>query len=80
RRATALGILATPARALALVQACLTQPTLDPGPAPVPEPDEELEGQGPRSLFGCAGHACGTISIDPDRLLPKATLVIHLFR
>jgi hypothetical protein len=46
-----------------------------------PEPDEGLEGSdrhGPRSPFGCAGHTCGTITVDPDRLLPTATLVIHL--
>ena len=75
RRATALGILATPARALALIQHSLHQPALtDHDPATLPEP----EGHGPRSPFGCAGHTCGTITVPTDRLLPKATLVIHL--
>ena len=80
RRATALGILATPARALALIQHSLTQPTLqDTDPGTFPEPDEEPhDSHGPRSPFSCAGHTCGTITVPPDRLLPKATLVIHL--
>ena len=86
RRATALGILATPARALALIQQSIAQPTLsDDDTVMVPEPDEGLapdeqhaEEHGPRSPFGCAGHTCGTITVPPDRLLPKATLVIHL--
>jgi hypothetical protein len=41
----------------------------------VPELDDS---HGPRSPFGCAGHTCGTITVPPERLLPKATLVIHL--
>jgi hypothetical protein len=103
RRATALGILATPARALAIIQQSIAQPTLTGEPIPelppivlstVPEeqprdeaasrraPDDErltdMDGPGPRSPFGCPGHTCGTITVDPDRLLPTATLVIHL--
>jgi Domain of unknown function (DUF222) len=77
RRATALGILATPARALALIQASLTQPALQEEAADTATIDPG-EGHGPRSPSGCAGHSCGTITTDPDRLLPKATLVIHL--
>lgn len=76
RRATALGILATPARALAMIQHSLAQPAL-PGQQPA-EPVETPENSGARSPFGCTGHHCGTISVDPDRLLPRATLVIHL--
>ncbi|HEY3340344.1 MAG TPA: DUF222 domain-containing protein [Propionicimonas sp.] len=101
RRATALGILATPARALALIQHALERPTLmtvpdeacelasEPSrraadtslsaqPPMVPERDERHDGHGPRSPFGCTGHTCGTITVPPDRLLPQATLVIHL--
>ncbi len=82
RRATALGILATPARALALIQHSLTQPTLtDAGTVMLPDPDEGPEpddSHGPRSPFGCAGHACGRITVPTERLLPKATLIIHL--
>jgi hypothetical protein len=104
-RATALGILATPARALAMIQQDLTQPALvdphagatDAGRAgvdanttladagsevPVAEPDDQggpfgRAGTG-RGPAGCAGTGCGTITVDPDRLLPKATLVVHL--
>nr|WP_300141834.1 DUF222 domain-containing protein [Propionicimonas sp.] len=99
RRATALGILATPARALAMIQQSISQPTLTDEPTPGQRPGNELDlptvpeeqprteaasrratddSPSPRSPFGCPGHTCGTISIDPDRLLPKATLVIHL--
>jgi len=95
RRATALGILATPARALAMIQHSLAQPVIpvpgEPtarrphlGPEEHPSNDDPSRGAlepvapGPRSPFGCAGHHCGTITVDPDRLLPKATLVIHL--
>jgi len=94
RRATALGILATPARALALIQHSITQPTLDTATVPeeareraseasrraaepvtIPGPDDS---HGPRSPFGCAGHTCGTITVPTERLLPTATLIIHL--
>jgi hypothetical protein len=79
RRATALGILATPARALALIQQSLAQPVvagLDKEHAlTVSERDA---GHGSRSPFRCAGHTCGSITVPPDSLLPKATLIIHL--
>ncbi len=106
RRATALGILATPARALSLIQQSIHQPglpTLDepdegrhlvtvPEEQPelaeaesrraaatvLPDRDERHDGHGPRSPFGCAGHSCGTITVPPERLVPKATLIIHL--
>jgi hypothetical protein len=145
-RATALGILATPARALAMIQHDLTQPALtdhhsadddairvpaddeagravaglagnpatagEPAPVEVVDPatgeivpapgdvlvpasgelvpasgrvldstGELLPAGGPvggRRPAGCAGHVCGTITVHPDRLLPKATLVVHL--
>jgi hypothetical protein len=91
-RATALGILATPARALVMIQQDLTQPALVEPHAgatahsgselPVAEPADQggpfgRAGTG-RGPAGCAGTACGTITVDPDRLLPKATLVVHL--
>ncbi len=84
RRATALGILATPARALALIQSAASQPALPAGDSSVPEssvaePSRERDPvMGARAPFGCAGHSCGTITVPPERLLPKATLVIHL--
>ncbi|MGD7733134.1 hypothetical protein ACQCX5_09235 [Propionibacteriaceae bacterium G57] len=65
RRAVALGVLASPARALQLLQASLTEELpegLDPGcPA-----------------RGQRGHVCGQVAVDPDRLLPKVELVVHL--
>lgn len=88
RRATALGILASPARALAMIQHSLNQPALDG--VLIPEEQrteatsrrgadaEATDEHGARSPFGCPGHTCGTITVDPERLLPKATLVIHL--
>ncbi len=81
RRATALGILATPARALALIQHSISQPALDGVATHDSSPtlaEDETNGSGARSPFGCAGHACGTITVPPDQLLPKATLVVHL--
>lgn len=82
RRATALGILATPARALAMIQAAIGQPALPTVPAAVPpasvESGEDDAAGGARSPSGCAGHTCGTITVSPERLLPKATLLIHL--
>jgi len=88
RRATALGILATPARALALIQHELAHPTLTDATVPeldLPEPhdgpstnEQPADGHGHRSPFGCAGHTCGRITVPAERLLPKATLVIHL--
>ena len=29
-------------------------------------------------MVGQPGHACGTITVDPGKLQPKADLVIHL--
>ncbi len=70
RRAKAFGILATPARALAMLQSAV-QPPLDL-PA---EGEPDAGGRGPT---GCAGHVCGTITVDPERLLPRSTLVVHV--
>lgn len=89
RRATALGILATPARALAMIQQSVLQPALTGEPAQAPTGDvapgaaaagEDIgaDACGARSPSACAGHTCGRVSVDPDRLLPEATLVVHL--
>lgn len=65
-RAKALGLLSNPARSLQLIQASL----LD---QPAPElPDAECPAAGQR------GHSCGTIDVEPDKLLPRAQLVVHL--
>ncbi|MGA4508619.1 DUF222 domain-containing protein [Propionibacteriaceae bacterium G1746] len=68
RRAQALGLLASPARALQLLQAALT---------------DELPGESDGFDAGCPaqgqrGHTCGTITVDPDQLLPRSELVVHL--
>ncbi|GAA1393158.1 hypothetical protein [Luteococcus peritonei] len=67
-RARALGLLATPARALQLMQASL----LDQLPV-----DAEALGQF-CAHDGEPGHLCGTITVDPERLLSRAQLVVHL--
>ncbi|MEL4506074.1 DUF222 domain-containing protein [Luteococcus sp. H138] len=66
-RARAVGILANPPLATQLLQADL----LDQLPV-----GEEFEQICARN--GQAGHVCGTISVDPEDLLPKAQLVVHL--
>ncbi|HEX2856078.1 MAG TPA: hypothetical protein VHO26_01175 [Propionibacteriaceae bacterium] len=68
RRATALGLMAYPARALQLLQASI----LDELPTDV------SESWGPCPAAGQAGHLCGQITTDPERLLPKAQIVVHL--
>lgn len=67
RRADALGVLATPARALQLMQASI----LDELPA-------ELDELGECPLAGRPGHLCGQITVDPEKLLPRAELVLHV--
>lgn len=64
RRAQALGVLASPAFALQLLQASL----LDD----LPELDGDCPARGQR------GHTCGQVSVAPEALLPTAELVVHL--
>ncbi|MEL4505665.1 DUF222 domain-containing protein [Luteococcus sp. H138] len=66
-RARAVGILANPPLATQLLQADL----LDQLPV-----GDEFDKVCARN--GQAGHVCGTITVDPDQLLPKAQLVVHL--
>lgn len=68
RRAKALGVLATPARALQLQQASLLDQLPDDGGA-----TEEL-----CRRDGQAGHTCGTVTVDPEQLLPRTQVVLHL--
>ncbi len=58
RRAAALGVLAFPARALQLLQASV----LDELPTDVGE------SRGPCPAAGQAGHLCGRVTVDPDRM------------
>lgn len=72
RCARAFGLLATPARALALLQSAAgaTKPAAgtcaDDDRAACSEP------------HGCAGYLCGTITVKPRQLLPRATLMVHV--
>lgn len=68
RRASALGLMAFPARALQLLQASI----LDELPVDLDE------AWGPCPAAGQAGHLCGQVTVDPERLLPKAEIVVHL--
>lgn len=67
RRSRALGLLAAPALALDPIQAD-AQDQLPAG--------EALEQLCDR--HGHAGHTCGQVSVEPDKLLPTAQLVVHL--
>lgn len=69
RRSKAFGILASPARALEMLQS-----------AARPEPDEPTDDSPPdgQAPTGCQSHICGTVTVDPDRLLPRSTLVVHI--
>lgn len=65
-RAKALGLLSNPARSLQLLQSAVrNEPALD-------LPDEQCPAAGQR------GHTCGTIDVDPDKLLPRTQLIVHL--
>lgn len=66
RCARAFGLLATPARALALLQSAARTTRAEDVPPPGDEP------------HGCDGHLCGTITVKPGRLLPRTTLVVHV--
>ncbi|MFC6397073.1 hypothetical protein [Luteococcus sanguinis] len=67
-RARALGMLANPALALQMLQASLLDECTFPGL--VEGPACELKGR--------LGHTCGTITVDPHKLLPTAKVVVHL--
>lgn len=76
RRARALGVLAHPAYALQLLQASLID---QPLPTDQALPTDQVEAEaGVCPAQGRPGHVCGTITVDPDRLLPKAQIVLHL--
>lgn len=84
RRARALGVLAHPAYALQLLQASLIDQPLPidqllptDQALPTSQSDAETEA-GVCPAQGRPGHVCGTITVDPDRLLPRAQIVLHL--
>lgn len=66
RRARGLALLAFPARALQVLQQAV-QPDL-PGWAP----DCSAPHGGP------VGHTCGQVTVDPEKLLPRASLHVHI--
>ncbi len=77
-RAKALGIMATPALALALQQQAL-QPELlnddETTAASVINPDT---GRIDRDPHHCVGHACGSVTVAPGKLAPKAKVYLHI--
>ncbi|MGO4956857.1 DUF222 domain-containing protein [Luteococcus sp. Sow4_B9] len=73
RRSTALGICANPARALDLLQASLLDPADDPE---LPLEDGPSDDGCPAR--GMRGHTCGAVTVDPELLLPRATVVVHV--
>ncbi|WP_179229313.1 DUF222 domain-containing protein [Parenemella sanctibonifatiensis] len=85
RRALALGILATPARALHLLQDSLidelddAELTAAPGDADLNLGGGAAEGQGTGCpMASSPAHTCGQITVDPTKLLPKAQLIVHV--
>ncbi|WP_229116080.1 DUF222 domain-containing protein [Parenemella sanctibonifatiensis] len=74
RRAIALGILATPARALQLLQESLVDAADD---AELVLDESAGEGAG-CPMATSPAHTCGTVAVDPAKLLPKAQLVVHV--
>ncbi|MFC6397907.1 hypothetical protein [Luteococcus sanguinis] len=81
-RARALGMLANPALALQMLQASLLDPEFELQEVFGPEPDlltfPELVEVSACELKGRLGHTCGTITVDPEKLLPTAKIVVHL--
>ncbi|WP_179229321.1 DUF222 domain-containing protein [Parenemella sanctibonifatiensis] len=88
RRAVALGILATPARALHLLQDSLIDQLDDAELASAPDEnhlhDSATVGAAEQTnATGCPmasspAHTCGQVTVDPTKLLPKAQLVVHV--
>ncbi|OYN88310.1 hypothetical protein CGZ92_05080 [Parenemella sanctibonifatiensis] len=80
RRALALGILATPARALHLLQESLIDELDDAELTAAPEdPLENAPAAGTGCpMAGSPAHTCGQITVEPAKLLPKAKLVVHV--
>lgn len=72
RRAQGLGLLASPARALQLLQASL----LDEIPALVDDGDLNVE----CPARGQRGHVCGQVTADPEALMAQVEVAVHVDR
>ena len=87
-RSAALGILAHPAYALALLQQDAQQPLPlreppEEEPSPVSPPAVDAGGEHPaapgrRPPCCCGGHTCGTITVPLSKLRPTAQVIVHL--
>lgn len=87
-RSAALGILAHPAYALALLQQDAQQPLRlreppEEEPSPVSPPAVDAGGEHPaapgrRPPCCCGGHTCGTITVPLSKLRPTAQVIVHL--
>ncbi|RMB59667.1 hypothetical protein EAX62_07845 [Tessaracoccus antarcticus] len=93
-RSKALGIMAHPAIALAMLQAALQPHTfgttqyetasyrseggLDEAPVGEGLPIDPETGRVASDPAHCTGHTCGTITINPARLQPRVQIYIHL--
>lgn len=71
-RAKALGVLANPGYALALLQQA-AQPSLPDTPEVPPE-----DGAQRHDPHGCRGHLCGTITTPLHKLRPQLGIAVHL--
>lgn len=84
RRSKAVGILADPARALALLQRFAAVDTDDPAPCePAPGDPDEPAPQAPadgEAARGLSGVAPRPMNVDPAKLRPAAVLYVHVSR
>jgi hypothetical protein len=79
RRAKAVGILANPARAMALLQEFAADPEHEPEPEPEPEPEHPCPNcAGTGGMTGDPTAFVKPMRVDPSKLLPKAVLYVHM--
>ena len=76
-RAKALGALANPAYALALLQRA-AQPSLVDADATAPSDADAAAGLRRPDQHGCRGHLCGTITTPLHKLRPQLGIAVHL--
>lgn len=76
RRSKAIGILATPARALQMLQEAAVAADTEPDTDPDTEHPDDADGPAPRTPGAWPWGP--PVKLDPRRLLPSATLYLHL--